>query len=261
MKFNLKKYWLVWWTMAQLSIQSTLENRLAAFLFMSAKLVRFGLFLVFLNLLHRSIQSVSGYSFDQLVTFFLVFNLLDMFGQFFFRGIYWFREQVVSGELDFKLIKPMNVLFQVLTRQTDILDLPVFLVVLVYLGRQGLVLSPEQLLTSVLVIIGALLIITAVHVVVAGLGVVTTEVDHTIMIYRDLSAMARMPVDIYAPVVRSVLTFVIPVAIAYTFPAKALLGLISLPTGVISLAVGVLTMVLSLLFWNRAVKEYSSASS
>jgi ABC-2 type transport system permease protein len=258
---GIKKYPLVWWTMAQLSIQSTLENRMAAVLFMTAKLFRFGLFLVFLSLLHRSIQSVSGYTFDQLVTFFLVFNLFDMFGQFFFRGIYWFREQVVSGELDFKLIKPMNVLFQVLTRQTDILDLPVFLVVLAYLARQGFSLTPIQLATTFLVIIGALLIITAVHIVVAGLGVVTTEVDHTIMIFRDLSAMARMPVDIYTPLVRSLLTFVIPIALAYTFPAKALLGLLSISSGFLCLGAGILSLIIALLFWNRAVKEYSSASS
>lgn len=258
---RLRIYWKIWWTSSKLSVQSSLENRLGVVFLLSGKFIRFGFFLVFLSIIHRQVQSVAGYSLNQMVTFFLMFNILDLFGQLFFRGIYWFRQQVVSGEFDFRLTKPMSPLFQALTRHTDILDLPLFFVTIVFLFRQGITLTPPQALLFLLTLTSGCVIVTAIHIAVASLGVITTEVDHTIMIYRDLSMMARVPVDIYTDAVRVLLTFVIPIAIAYTIPAKSLLGLVSVPTVFLALAISALALFLTLRLWRYALTQYSSASS
>lgn len=258
---RLRIYWKIWWTSSQLSVQSSLENRLGVIFLLSGKFIRFIFFLVFLTIIHRQVQSIAGYSLKQMVTFFLMFNVLDLFGQLFFRGIYWFRQQVVSGEFDFRLTKPLSPLFQALTRHTDILDLPLFLVTILFLARQGIAITAPQALIFLVTLISGCIIVTAIHVAVAALGVMTTEVDHTIMIYRDLSQMARVPVDIYTDAVRVLLTFVIPIAIAYTIPAKSLLGLVTLPTVLIGIVISVASLAASLRLWRYALTQYSSASS
>lgn len=257
----MKKYLKIWFLTSALSIQTALENRFAAVFFLAGKLVRFFLFLYFLQVLDQNIHAVSGFTYEQLVIFYLVFNLFDLIGQLFFRGIYWFRDQVISGEFDFRLIKPMSALFQVLTRQTDVLDLPLILITIYYLIQFDFHLNFLQIVGVIILAGAALVVITAVHVAVAALGVLTTEVDHTIMVFRDLSSMARFPIDIYTTTIRSLLTFVIPVAIAFTLPAKALLGLVS-PFALlqmVSLSLGFL--IISLLMWRFALRRYSSASS
>ncbi|MBI2009596.1 MAG: ABC-2 family transporter protein [Candidatus Chisholmbacteria bacterium] len=257
----LRKYFIVWLKSASLSTQSNLTQRFGAILFITGKLIRFGFFLVLLIVIGDRVSSTTGYSLNQMIIFFLLFNLLDMFGQIFFRGIYWFRQQVVTGEFDFRLTKPMSALFQALTRQTDILDLPLFILIIIYLAKNAAAFAPIPWGLFVALTLAGLVVITAVHIAVAALGVLTTEVDHTMMIYRDLSAMARVPIDIYGSSIRTFLTFIIPIGIAYTIPAKAFLGLVSIQTALISIAIAIASFFLSLILWRFALTKYSSASS
>lgn len=256
-----KIYFKIWLTTSRLSLESVFENRLGVILFTLGKIIRFTFFIFFLFIIHRQVAVVSGYTLPQMISFFLIFNILDLFGQLFFRGIYFFREQIISGEFDFKLIKPISPLFQSLTRHTDILDLPLLLIALGYLLTQIGTISFIQMLAFALTLANGLIIITAIHIAVAALGIITTEIDHTIMIYRDISQMARVPIDLYTDSVRSVLTFVIPVAIAYTLPAKSLMGLASGLLIVQSVVIALLSLVASLWLWNFALTKYSSASS
>ncbi|OGV96538.1 hypothetical protein A2W24_03425 [Microgenomates group bacterium RBG_16_45_19] len=258
---RLTVYYHYWLTTAKLSLQTAMENRLAVVFFTLGKLLRFVLFIGFIFLIGSQVQAVSGYSLQQLIVIFLVFNLFDLFGQIFFRGIYWFRDQIVTGEFDFRLVKPLNPLFQVLTRQTDILDIPLLIIVILALWRLPLALQAADLVLFGLFSLAACVIITALHILIAALGVLTTEVDHTIMIYRDLSGMARFPVDIYGQLIRSLLTFAIPIALAFTLPAQALLGWLTPRTAFLVLLSAGLIFSLSLKLWYFSLSRYSSASS
>jgi ABC-2 type transport system permease protein len=121
--------------------------------------------------------------------------------------------------------------------------------------------SPLQIAYYVLLVLNALLIATAFHIAVLSLGIITLEVDHMIMVYRDLASMGRFPVDIYREPIKSILTFVVPVGIMVTVPAKAMAGLIG-PLGVaLAVAFGLFVFFLSLKLWDHALKKYTSASS
>lgn len=257
----MKKYWQIWWLTAEASIQTALTYRLGGALFLAGKFLRFGMFVLFLKLLHQRLEFIGGYSYEQMLTFYLIFNLFDLVTQIFFRGIYWFRNQVVSGEFDFALVKPMSALFKVLTAHTDILDVPLLVVTAAVLMGQSPSWSGQQILSVVTLWVSGFLIITAVHIAVAALGVMTTEVDHAIMVYRDISSMARFPIDIYTDWIRAILTFVIPVAVAFTFPAKAWLGLTNLKIVAGGMIAAGLSFWLSVKLWRYSLKQYSSASS
>jgi len=258
---RLKIYWLYWLKHSSMSFQTLIATRLASVLFMSGKLIRFFFFFWFLLVLKTRITLIRGYSFDQLIIFFLVFNLFDLISQFFFRGIYWFRQDIIFGTFDFKLVKPISPLFNALTKHTDFLDLPILLLVIIMLITRISAISPLELFYFTLLSIASLLSITAIHIIVVSIGVITTEVDHTIWIFRDLAAMGRMPIDIYIDFIRAFLTFVVPIALIFTVPAKALFGLLSLKVIIFSLIASVFIYFFSLLFWRYALTKYSSASS
>ena len=258
---NWKKYLIFWFKTSGLSFQAVISTRGASAIFIAGKLIRFFFFIWFLIILEDRIQQVAGYTLSQLILFFLVFNVFDLFGQLFFRGIYWFREDVVSGNFDFNLIKPINPLVQILTVHTDFLDLPLFFIVIAVLGKYIVALPLINLFAFAVVSISGIILVTAFHIFVAALGVITTEVDHTIMIYRDLTTMARFPIDIYTDAIRAILTFVIPIALVFTFPAKALLALLSLKWILFSIIFSLVIFWLSLKLWHYALTQYSSASS
>ena len=258
---KLRKYALVWLKTSALSLETILTTKAASLMYLSGKFIRFFFFLWFLLRLGEQIEKVSGFDIDQLVTFFLVFNLFDLIGQIFFRGVYWFRQEIVTGEFDLILLKPIGTLFQIMTKRTDVLDIPLFLLVVGMLVKRNLDLTLKQGLVFAVMATASFVLIMAIHVLVVSIGVLTTEVDHTIMIYRDLSSMARVPIDIYIRPIQALLTFVAPIAVIMTFPAKALMGILTWRWSVFGLIIASLFFTFVWRFWRYALSQYSSASS
>lgn len=261
---NLKRYLMIWWLMAGGAVSLAFNSRAGAMMFLSGKIIRFGLFLYFLYLLVSHTNTLAGYSVNQIIFFFLTFNLIDVGGQCLFRGVYLFRSLVVNGQFDFDLVKPIRPLFRALVGRVDILD---FLTLIPLLGLT-LWLLPEVSGGSVtnavlywVLVVNGLAIATAFHIFALGLGIVTLEVDHAVWIYRDLVSMGKIPVDVYKEPVRSLLTNIIPVGIMVTVPAKTLMGVTPISGVVLAVFVGAAALFLSLRYWGYALTKYASASS
>lgn len=259
---RIKRYLKLWLKTSSLSLEEIFATWFSSLMFIMGKLLRFIFFIFSIIVILKNSSDIAGFSFKQMINFFLVFNLLDIMGQFFFRGIYWFKYKIVSGSFDLILIKPVSSLFQVLTCYTDFLDLPLLLIVIFFLYQQNNPLDLLKLALFFLLVVSSFLIIAAIHILVAAVGVITVEIDHIIWVYRDLSEMARVPVDIYhSDFLRFFLTFIIPIALIFTFPAKALMGLLSFKLLFFVFCFALFFFFLSLRLWRIALKRYSSASS
>ncbi|MDO8551290.1 MAG: ABC-2 family transporter protein [bacterium] len=261
----LSRYLRIWWRMTLVIFRADLMNRFAAGLFIFGKLIRFFFFLAFIFLLVKQSKFLMGYNLDQIVFFFLTFNIVDITSQLLLRGVYHFRPLIVTGNFDLILIKPINPLFASLASHADVLDLITLFPLLgytVYFLAQGQIpITFLGIILYLLLIFCAFIITLSFHILVISVGVLTTEVDHLVWIYRDLSSMGRFPIDIYREGIRTFLTFVVPIAVLMTFPAKAFMGLLSWQLIGYSLVLAVILLVLSLRFWDFALKKYSSASS
>lgn len=260
---KLNYYLKVWWMMAKNAVLAWSSNRNVFLVFLLGKIIRFIAYFGFLFLLVRGTNGFLGYSQDQILFVTAVYAFVATVVQFFLRSVYTFRTLVVTGDFDLILTKPLNALFRVLLGGPDPIDLitiPPVTLVMIWLGSH-LNPSPVSILFFVLLLINSFLVAAAFHIFVLGLGVITLEVDHLIMVYRDFESMGRYPVDIYKKPLGWILTFVIPVGLMMTIPARALGGLVG-GVGVIgSLAVGITIFYLSLKFWNFALTKYTSASS
>ena len=246
------------------SLQIHLASPVVFVMFFLSKIFRFGLFIVFLYFLGSSLVSVGDYSVSQLLLFYLIFNLVDTAAQMLFREVYRFRPQIISGGFDLVLAKPFPALLRVLVGGPDFIDLGILLVLLAVIAYTLAVHvrpDPVSLLIFILLLINSLILAAAFHIFVLGFGILTLSVDHLVMIYRDFTALMRIPVDFFPGTLRALLTFVVPVGIMFTFPAKALLALLDWPLIFIALSLGLLALFLSLRFWNFALKHYQSASS
>jgi len=243
---------LIWFTQTKLLV-----------LFLTGKILRFVFFITFLIFLLKGADKLAGYDANQAIFFFLTFSVIDVLSQFLFREVYRFRPQIVSGNFDLTLTKPMSALFKSLMGGVDVIDLvtipPLFAAVF-YVGSM---LNPTILhsVFYILLLINGLILAAAFHIAVLSFGIITLEIDHTIMIYRDLTNLGRLPIDIYKEPLKGILTYFVPIGIMITLPAKALMGLVSLPGVLWSLGFGAIVLFLSIKFWNFALTKYSSASS
>ncbi len=261
---NLKKHIKVWWLLTTKSSQIAFASRFGAFLFVFGKLIRLAFFLFFLLIISSKTKAIVGYSLWEAILFFATFNIIDVFAQFFLREVYRFRWYIVSGDFDFFLTRPLSPLFRSLFGGGDPLDIPIIFLSLGLVVASVMNIGNISLLGVILylaLIINALLIALAFHIFVLAIGVLTTEVDNTIWLYRDLTQMGRLPIDIYQQPLRAVLTFAIPVGIMMTYPGKAILGLLSYQAVLISFLVGAVFLMLTIAFWRYSLKNYASASS
>jgi len=170
---------------------------------------------------------------------------------------------IINGDFDLVLVKPLSALFRVLMGGADIIDLitiPPLVVLTVY---YGFLLHPSFLNTIYyfLLLANGFLIATAFQIIVLAFGIVTLEVDHMVMIYRDLTSLGRLPIEVYKEPLKTFLTYLIPVGIMITLPSKALMGLATIPGILLAFVIGFIFIFISLKFWNYALTKYTSASS
>lgn len=256
-------YFRIWIRLTLSSFQVALVSKFGATIFTIAKLLRFIFFFLMVILVVTQTKTLVGYSLTQSLIFFLTFNIIDDISQLLFRDVYRFRPLIVSGDFDLILVKPISSLFRVLLGGADPLDLATlipYLLILIFILNQ-ITFSLFHFFLYLFLVLNAFIIAASFHIFVLALGILTTEIDHAIMIYRDIASMARFPVDIYREPLRGFITFIIPVGIMITFPAKALFGLLSLQLVLISAIIGFVFFYLSLKLWTYALTKYSSASS
>ena len=255
----------VWLRISALAAQSQLLTSWAGFLFLIGKIIRFILFFVFLFSVLAGTKQLAGFSREQVIFFFLVFNLVDIIPQFLFRGTYRFRSLVVKGEFDLDLLKPWPSYFRPIFGWSDFLDfltlIPLLGYLFYYASANHLASGVQGLILFVLLLINAVIISFSFHLVVSAVCIMTLEIDHLILVYRDLTSMARFPTDIYPQMVQYLLTFTIPVVLMFTVPAKTIMGLLSWHWVAVSFLLGIIFLFFSLNFWKYSLKRYTSASS
>ncbi len=260
---TIKKYLKIWWMMSRNSFSVVLGQRLALSFFLVGKVLRFIFFFGFLYFLLKGSGNLAGYSSNQIIFFYLTFNLIDVITQFLFREVYSFRRMIINGDFDLVLVKPISALFRVLMGGADIIDLvtiPPLVVLTIYYGS---LLNPSlvSVIFYLILLVNGFLIATAFHIIILSLAIITLEVDHAVMIYRDMTSLGRFPIDIYKEPLKAFLTYIIPVGIMITLPSKALMGIVG-PMGVLlAFIFGIFVVFLSLKFWKYATTKYTSASS
>ncbi len=260
---SLKKNFRLFILYSKRSLQTILQGRVGIILFTLGKVLRVLSFLLIIFLIFSKTRLVKGYSFNQMIIFYLTFNVIDTLTQLLFRAVYRFRQLVVSGDLDLVLLKPHHPFIRILIGEVDFLDffllIPFIglLIYFIFFGQHNSV-SPASITVYFLLVINSLLIATAFHIAVLALAILTTEVDHTILIYRDMTQLGRFPIDIYKEPIRGIFTFIVPVGIMMSFPPKALFQLLSLNIIIIAFLVSSLVLIGSLKLWDIALKKYQS---
>lgn len=262
---RLKNYWRVWKLTASNALQEAFVNRASNLLFMAGKAIRLTVMLMLLLLLKNNVQTFAGYSPDQIIVFYLTYQIVDLFAQILYRGVYTFTNLMRTGEFDFYLAKPINPLFRALTGTPDINDalflIPNIAIMIYLLGTLQLELTLTSVLLYLLLLLNSFLIVTALHIFVLCVGILTTEVDGMIWLYRDLSRLGQFPVSMYLEPLRLALFFIVPIGFMITIPAEVLTNTTPSYSIAVTAPLGIGFFILALRIWNYSLRKYSSASS
>lgn len=213
-------------------------------------------------------SSLRGWSFAQTLVLLGVYTIVNgLLNVFVAPNLDQLSQSIRQGNLDFTLLKPASSQFLVSFQRCVIWGLSDVLLgvgVLAYglarvSGEGRLGVGPVLLFGLTLVAGGGVLY--SFWIMLATFAFWFVRIDNLTTLLHTFFNMGRFPVDAYPTWLRRVLTFVIPVALVTTVPARALNGTLGPLVPVISVAVAVAMVWLSTRLWWLGLGQYTSASS
>jgi ABC-2 type transport system permease protein len=211
-------------------------------------------------------DSVHGWSQADLIVILGLQQVISgLLGMFVTRNMWEISDYITQGNLDLVLIRPVNTQFYVTTRwirPDQLFNVLAGVVVAgIGIGRTGSMPGVEAFGQATIVLLCGFVLITCLWSAVAYCAFWMQSASSVTMFIQDVMQTGRYPVMFFPVAVRAILTFVVPVAFATTFPAQAITGGISwwLVAGAVLFATVAVAMLR--LLWLYAVRFYSSASS
>lgn len=175
-------------------------------------------------------------------------------------------EHIRKGTLDFVLLKPADAQFLVSTQKFApwrVVDAVAGLVVFGFaFHRLGRWPEPAHVVAAVLLLGCAALILYSIWILVISAAFFVVKVDNLSFLFVSIFDAARWPADVFRGLLRFVFTWIVPLAIMTTFPARALLGKdFGAAEAAAALAGAVAFAAVSRFVWLRSIGRYTSASS
>ncbi|MCL2625824.1 MAG: ABC-2 family transporter protein [Cystobacterineae bacterium] len=174
-------------------------------------------------------------------------------------------EHIRKGTLDFVLLKPADAQFLVSTARFQPWKASSFLASLVIFAvafaRLGFWPSLGNWAQGALLLLLAVVLLYSLWIWVVSAAFIVVKVDNLTFLLSSVFDIGRWPSSVFRGILRWVFTFVIPTALMTTFPAKALLGVLSWAELGLAVVCTVIFAVVSRWVWLRSIRRYTSASS
>ncbi len=218
------------------------------------------------EVLYTHTSSISGWDVHAMRVFMGTLFLTDVFYLIFFiESLDSMAGLVKRGDLDLYLTKPVVSQFMISFRKVSVVYVFNLLLILAYLlwGIRQLPgsITWMQVLSYCVIVVSGIVSLYSMRFMFATLSVLLHDAGNIQFVWYQLYRLGTRPDPIYPPGLRLIVLTVFPVAFFASVPARVLIEgieprlLLAAPV----LAVGLLF--LSHLFWERALRQYSSASS
>ncbi|RME43854.1 MAG: ABC transporter permease [Deltaproteobacteria bacterium] len=174
-------------------------------------------------------------------------------------------ERIRKGTLDFVLLKPADA--QLLVSFTRVVPSKFvdfvggILLIGVSCHRLGIVPSPREILQALLLLGMGTAILYSLWLIVISMAFWFVKIDNLSYLFAAIFDAGRWPIQVFKGIVRVLLTFVVPVGLITSYPAMALLGMLSWRGVGGACVLATLFVSLSRFVWRFALAHYTSASS
>ncbi|MBP0727177.1 ABC-2 family transporter protein [Bacillus sp. RG28] len=222
--------------------------------------------LIFILLVFNHTNYIKGWNKDEIIFIYGFFLVpFALFGAFF--NIWDFNDRyIVKGEFDRILTRPIHSLFQVILEKLELESLigaVTGLIIMIYAGSNlGLTVRWYDPIIFLIMVIGGTLVYGGVFIALASIGFWSDARTSIMPLMYNISNYGRYPINIYNPIIRFVLTWILPFAFVGVYPAAYFLRksewyMYSFLTPL----VGIVVFSLSVVIWNVGVKKYRGAGN
>lgn len=254
----------------KVSAATELAYRSNFWMYLLTTVITLGTTLAGLGLVYGHVDSLGGWSANELLVVIGVFFAL---GAIVNGVVHTSMAQLVAdirqGDFDYRLLKPVDAQFVAVAQKPDpwrLLDLFVGLaIVVVGMTRGGVDLPAgelvERIAASMAMFACAVVIVMAFWTLLSSITFWTIQGEGILWALDDMYDHLRWPIGIFPTGLRIALMTIFPAGLAVTVPAEALTGRLDAAGAATAVGMAVLLAVASRLFWNVAVRRYEGASA
>lgn len=248
-----------------ISSKRYLENRINTFANVMATAISIFITIIFINVIFTHTQTLNGWSQSQLLFLLGISRvLLSLYSALFQRSINRMPDYIRSGELDILLIKPLSAQFFLsfrLSRPFELFNAIAGFVLVAYaLNQLDLVISTINVVALIVGLICGMVILYSIHYLLATLSIWIVNFYSLGVIFYLITNPLFLPTNIYGKTVSLVLTYIVPLGFIVMIPVQIFLNF-SYSLLLIEIVLATILILLSILFWNFALRHYTSASS
>lgn len=248
------------------SIQVELEYRANFLMNLVVSLLWFSTRIVSVLVFYQHRETLGGWTVDQVLIILGLFNIFNgLIDGVLTPNVQRVVEHIRQGTLDFILLKPANSQFLASLRSFAIWNSTDVLtgsgIILYALWRLQVWPTPGDLLATAIMLGAGIVTVYSFWMLLVTTAFWFVRVENVTEIFNIFFTTGRFPVTAFHPWLQIFLTFVVPIAFLTTFPASALLGGLALSYVLGSVVMALTLLGASVVFWNFAIRFYSSASS
>lgn len=260
-------YLRIWLASARYSIIRTLMFRGDFFVWSLVELFWMGVNLLTITVIYEHTDAIAGWSKYQMILLVGTSMLIQRFLMgFFWSSIFEMGRNVRTGNFDFFLAQPGNVMFMATTRKLDpdgLVNSVIAAAVVIYAaGQLGLKPGVLDIALYALLVLCGLVIHYSILVLSISLVFWLTSAHGVEGTYFSLTEFSRLPREAFKGLLSKVLfVWLLPVVVISNAPARLVLHGFEWRWALWLVALAVGWFALTVFVFNRGLRRYASASS
>ena len=249
-----------------LHLKAELEYRMSfIFSFFSQVLVFFSYYFVILAMFTK-FDNIKGFTMYEVLLCFSIIQFGFAFNEVFARGVDKFDDLIIQGNFDRLLLRPKNILLQVLCSNSDYIKvsriIQALIVMVIALIKLNIKITLIKFITLVLMLIPSIAIFFSIFVLAASYCFITIQGLEVRNVFTDGGKhMAQYPIGVFNKGFLYFFTFIIPYGFVNYYPLLYFIGKKDNILYAFSPLIVLIYLIPCILIFNLGVKKYSSTGS
>lgn len=247
-------------------LKSMLEYK-ASFIiaFLSQIILFFSYYFIILALFDK-FDNIKGFTLYEVLLCFSIIQFGYAFCETFARGIDKFDRLIITGDFDRLLLRPKNIIVQVLSSDADFIKISrliqALIVMIIALVNLDVTITPLKIVTLILMMISAVVIFFGIFLLAASYCFITIQGLEVRNVFTDGGKhMAQYPIGVFKKGFVLFFTFVIPYAFVNYYPLLYFIGKSNNALYAFSPLIVFIYLIPCFLAFKLGMKKYQSVGS
>ena len=207
----------------KLHISSQLEYKSSFIIsFISQIFVYFTYYFIIISLFQK-FNNVHGFSMYEVLLCFSIIHFGYSFNETFFRGVDTFENLILNGTLDRLLLRPVNILFQVMCNEVDLVKISrivqSLIVLIISLINLNIEFTIYKIILLIMMLLASIIVFFGIFVLMASYCFITVQGLEVKNLFTDGGKhIAQYPIGIFNKSFIFIFTFIIPYAFINYYP-------------------------------------------